>query len=59
MTFSNPWKLLNIFRSLAAGYDRDVLLLGDVTAKASTVALDKLGIGVNMLGNQHRAQKCE
>ena len=50
LTFSNLWKLLRIFRSLAAGYD--VQLLGDVTAKASTAALnrDKLGIGVNMLG---------
>ena len=55
LTFSNLWKLLRIFRSLAAGYD--VQLLGDVTAKASTAALnrDKLGIGVNMLGIQHRA----
>ena len=50
-TFSNLWKLLSIFRSLAAGYD--VQLFDDVTAKASTAALNKLGIGVNMLGNQH------
>ena len=38
-------------RSLAAGHD--VQLLGDLTAKASTAALNKLSI-VNMLGNQHR-----
>ena len=48
--FSNLWKLLHIFRSLAAGYDGR--LLGDVTAKA---ALNKLGIGVNMFGNQYPA----
>ena len=53
LTFSKLWKLLSIFRSLAADYD--VQLLGDVTAKASTAALNKLRIGVNMLGNQHRA----
>ena len=53
LTFSNLWKLLRIFTSLAAGYD--VQLLGYVIAKASTVALNKLGIGVNMLCNQHRA----
>ena len=52
LTFSNLCKLLSIFRSLAAGHD--VELLGDVTT-ASTAALNKLGIGVNMLGNQHRA----
>ena len=50
LTFSNLWKLLNIFRSLASGFD--VQLLGDVTAKASTAALNKLGFGVNMLGNR-------
>ena len=53
LTFPNLYKLLSIFRSLAAGHD--VQLLGDVTAKASTEALNKLSIGVNMLGNQHRA----
>ena len=54
LTFSNLWKVLSMFRSLATGYD--VQLLGDVTTKASTAALNKLGIGLNMFGNQHRAQ---
>ena len=40
--------LLNIFRSVASGYD--VQLLGGVTSKASTAALNKLAFGVNMLG---------
>lgn len=42
--------LLNIFRSVASGYD--VQLLGGVTSKASTAALNKLAFGVNMLGNR-------
>jgi hypothetical protein len=42
------WDLLSIFRSLAAGYLAQ--LQCDVTSKASTAALNKLGFGVNMLG---------
>ena len=46
-------EVLSIFRSLATG--NYVELLDDVTAKASTAALNKLSIGVNMVGNQHLA----
>ena len=49
LTFANPFDLLNLFRSVASGYD--VQLQGDVTAKASQAALNKLGFGVNMLGS--------
>ena len=50
LTFSNIWNLLNFWRALSSGYD--VQLFGDVTSKASTAALNKLGFGVNMLGNR-------
>ena len=49
LTFANTFDLLNLFRSVASGYD--VQLQGDVTAKASQAALNKLGFGVNMLGS--------
>ena len=49
LTFANIFDLLNIFRSVASGYSTQ--LCGDVTSKASTVALNKLGFGVNMLGS--------
>ena len=48
-TFANVFDLLNLFRSVASGYDTQ--LCGDVTAKASQAALNKLGFGVNMLGS--------
>jgi hypothetical protein len=48
MSFATCWDLLSIFRSLAAGYL--VQLQTDVTYKASTAALNKLGFCVNMLG---------
>ena len=48
LTFANGWMLLNMFRSIASGYATP--LCGDVTSKASTAALSKLGFGVNMLG---------
>ena len=49
LTFANTFDLLNFFRSVASGYD--VQLQGDVTAKASQAALNKLGFSVNMLGS--------
>jgi len=49
LTFANVWDLLNFWRAVATGYD--VQLFGDVTGKASTAALNKLGFGVNMLGS--------
>jgi hypothetical protein len=48
LSVATCWDLLSIFRSLAAGYL--VQLQCDVTSKASTAALNKLGFGVNMLG---------
>ena len=48
-TFANVFDLLNLFRSVASGYDTQ--LCGDVTSKASQAALNKLGFGVNMLGS--------
>ncbi len=48
LSVATSWDLLSIFRSLAAGYL--VQLQSDVTSKASTAALNKLGFGVNMLG---------
>jgi hypothetical protein len=50
LTFATTWDLLNLFRALASGYE--VQLMGDVTSKASSAALNKLGLGVNMLGNR-------
>ena len=50
--FHGPLEASQHFRLLVAGYD--VQLLGDVVAKAFTAALNKLCIGVNMLGNKHR-----
>jgi hypothetical protein len=49
LTFANVWDLLNFWRAVATGFD--VQLQGDVTAKASTAAFNKLGFGVNMLGS--------
>ena len=49
LTFANAFDLLNLFRSVASGYDTQ--LCGDVTSKASQAALNKLGFGVNMLGS--------
>ena len=48
LTFSNVWDLLNFWRAVGTGYD--VQLFGDVTGKASTAALNRLGFGVNRLG---------
>ena len=48
LTFANGWMLLNMFRSINSGYVTQ--LCGDVTSKASTAALNKLGFGVSMLG---------
>ena len=49
LMFANTFDLLNLFRSVASGYDTQ--LCGDVTSKASQAALNKLGFGVNMLGS--------
>ena len=49
LTFSNIFDILNFWRAVGTGYD--VQLFGDVTSKASTAALNKLGFGVNMLGS--------
>ena len=49
LTFANTFDLLNIFQSVASGYSTQ--LCGDVTSKASTAALNKLGFGINMLGS--------
>ena len=48
LTFADGWMLLNIIRYISSGYATQ--LCGDVTSKASTAALNKLGFGVNMLG---------
>jgi hypothetical protein len=48
LAFATPWNLLNYFRALGSGYP--VLLQGDVTGKASSLALNKLGLGYNRLG---------
>ena len=49
LIFANAFDLLNLFPSVASGYDTQ--LCGDVTLKASQAALNKLGFGVNMLGS--------
>ena len=49
LTFANAFDLLNLFRSVASGYDTQ--LCGDVTPKASQATLNKLGFSVNMLGS--------
>jgi len=48
LSFATPWTLLNFFRSIGSGYP--VMLQGDVTGKASSLALNKLGLGFNRLG---------
>jgi hypothetical protein len=48
LAFATPWNLLNYFRAVGAGYP--VMLQGDVTGKASSLALNKLGLGFNRLG---------
>ena len=50
LTFSNVWNLLNPMRTVASGYE--LQLVGDVTHKASLAAVNKLGFGVNMLGGK-------
>ena len=49
LTFSNVWVLLNFWRAVGTGYD--VQLFVNVTGKASTAALNRLGFGVNRLGS--------
>ena len=49
LMFANAFDLLNVFLSVASGYDTQKC--GDVTLKASQAALNKLGFGVNMLGS--------
>ena len=49
LTFANTFDLLNLFRSVASGYDTQ--LCCDVTSKALQAALNKLVFGVNMLGS--------
>ena len=49
LTFANTFDLLNLFRSVASGYNTQ--LCGDVTSKASQAALNKLEFDVNMLGS--------
>ena len=48
LTFATGYNILNLWRAVGTGYD--VQLHGDVTGKASTLALSKLAFGVNMLG---------
>ena len=50
ITFANVWNLLSPMRSVASGYE--LQLVGDVTHKASLAAVNKLGFGVNMLGGK-------
>ena len=50
LTFANVWNLLSPMRSVASGYE--LQLVGDVTHKASLAAVNKLGFGVNMLGGK-------
>jgi hypothetical protein len=50
LAFATPWNLLNYFRAVGAGYP--VMLQGDVTGKASSLALNKLGLGFNRLGGR-------
>ena len=50
ITFANVWDLLNPFRTVASGFDLQIV--GDVTHKASLAAVNKLGFGVNMLGGK-------
>ena len=49
LTFANAFDLLNLFRSVASGYDTH--LCGNVTSKASQATLNKVGFGVNMFGS--------
>jgi hypothetical protein len=49
LKFANPFDVLNIWRAVWTGYD--VQLQGDTTSKASSVAVNKLGLGVNRLGS--------
>ena len=48
LAFATQWNLLNYFRAVGSGYP--VMLQGDVTGKASSLALNKLGLGFNRLG---------
>ena len=48
LAFATPWNLLNYFRAVGSGYP--VMMQGDVTGKASSLALNKLGLGFNCLG---------
>ena len=50
LTVSNVWYLLSPMRTIASGYD--LQLVGDVTHKASLAAVNKLAFGVNMLGGK-------
>ena len=50
ITFANVWNLLSPMRSVASGYE--LQLVGDVTHKASLAAVNKLGFGVIMLGGK-------
>ena len=51
LAFATPWNLLNYFRSIGSGYPG--MLQGDVTGKASSLALNKLGLGFNRLGGHY------
>ena len=51
LAFATPWNLLNYFCAVGSGYP--VMLQGDVTGKASSLALNKLGLGFNRLGGHY------
>ena len=50
VTFANLWNLLSPMRTIAAGYE--LQLVSDVTHKASFAAVNKLGFGVIMSGGK-------
>ena len=50
ISFSNVWNLLNFWKSVSSGYDTQIVM--DVTHKCSTAAVNKHGIGVNILGGK-------
>ena len=50
ISLSSVWNLLSLWRSVSSGYNTQIVM--DVTHKCSTAAVNKHGIGVNMLGGK-------
>ena len=50
ISFSSAWNLLNFWRSVSSCYNTQIVM--DVTHKCSTAAVNKHGIGVNLLSGK-------